>query len=34
MQCEMAAKIGIVTSPLPVTRELIADIVSHAFDEN
>jgi alcohol dehydrogenase class IV len=34
MQCETAAKIGIVTSPLPVTRELIADIVSRAFDEN
>ncbi|MDR2133358.1 MAG: iron-containing alcohol dehydrogenase [Clostridiales Family XIII bacterium] len=34
MQCEMAAKIGIVTAPLPVTRELIADIVARAFDEN
>jgi alcohol dehydrogenase class IV len=34
MQCEMAAKIGIVTSPLPVTKELIAEIVSRAFDEN
>jgi alcohol dehydrogenase class IV len=34
MQCETAAKIGIVTSPLPVTRELIEDIVSRAFDEN
>ncbi|NLB30027.1 MAG: iron-containing alcohol dehydrogenase [Clostridiales bacterium] len=33
MQCEMAAKIGIVTSPLTVTRELVADIVSRAFDE-
>jgi alcohol dehydrogenase len=34
MQCEMAAKIGIVTSPIPVTRELIADIVARAYDEN
>jgi alcohol dehydrogenase class IV len=34
MQCETAAKIGIVTSPLPVTRELIEEIVSRAFDEN
>lgn len=34
MQCEMAAKAGIVTSPLPVTKELIADIVSRAYDEN
>ncbi|MDR3278210.1 MAG: iron-containing alcohol dehydrogenase [Oscillospiraceae bacterium] len=34
MQCEMAAKIGIVTSPLPVTKELITSIVSRAYDEN
>jgi alcohol dehydrogenase class IV len=34
MQCEMAAKAGFVTSPIPVTRELIADIVSRAYDEN
>ncbi|MDR0916534.1 MAG: iron-containing alcohol dehydrogenase [Oscillospiraceae bacterium] len=34
MQCEMAAKAGIVTSPIPVTRELIADIVARAYDEN
>jgi hypothetical protein len=30
----MAAKIGIVTSPVPVTKELIASIVSRAYDEN
>jgi alcohol dehydrogenase class IV len=34
MQCRMAAKAGIITSPLPVTKELIADIVSKAYDEN
>ncbi|MDR0817371.1 MAG: iron-containing alcohol dehydrogenase [Clostridiales Family XIII bacterium] len=34
MQGEMAAKIGIVTSPLPITKELIADIIQHAWDEN
>jgi alcohol dehydrogenase class IV len=34
MQCDTAAKIGIVTSPLPVTKELIADIVARAYDEN
>jgi alcohol dehydrogenase class IV len=34
MQCEMAAKNGIVTSPLPVTRGLISDIISRAYDEN
>ncbi|MDR2606197.1 MAG: iron-containing alcohol dehydrogenase [Oscillospiraceae bacterium] len=34
MQCQMAAKAGIVTSPLTVTRELIANIVSKAYDEN
>ena len=34
MQCEMAAKIGIVTPPLPVTKELIADIVTKAYNEN
>jgi alcohol dehydrogenase class IV len=33
-QCEGAAKIGIVTSPVPVTRELISEIVSRAYDEN
>jgi hypothetical protein len=34
MQCEMAAKAGFVTSPVAVTKELIADIVSRAYDEN
>jgi alcohol dehydrogenase class IV len=34
MQCEMAAKAGFVTSPIPVTRELIAGIVARAYDEN
>ncbi|MDR2358092.1 MAG: iron-containing alcohol dehydrogenase [Oscillospiraceae bacterium] len=34
MQCEMAAKNGIVTSPLPVTRELISDILTRAYEEN
>jgi alcohol dehydrogenase class IV len=34
MQCEMAAKAGFVTSPIPVTKELIANIVSRAYDEN
>ncbi|MDR2665028.1 MAG: iron-containing alcohol dehydrogenase [Oscillospiraceae bacterium] len=34
MQCEMAARAGFVTSPVPVSRELIADIVSRAYDEN
>jgi alcohol dehydrogenase len=34
MQCGMAAKAGFVTSPVAVTKELIADIVSRAYDEN
>ena len=34
MQCEMAGKAGIVTAPLTVTKELITDIVSRAYDEN
>jgi alcohol dehydrogenase class IV len=34
MQCEMAGKAGFVTSPIPVTKELIANIVSRAYDEN
>jgi alcohol dehydrogenase class IV len=34
MQCEMAAKAGFVTSPIPVTGELIAGIVARAYDEN
>jgi len=34
MQCEMAAKNGIVTSPLPVTKELIAEILTRAYNEN
>ncbi|MDR0838955.1 MAG: iron-containing alcohol dehydrogenase [Oscillospiraceae bacterium] len=34
MQCEMAAKAGFTTSPLPVTKELIAEIVGRAYDEN
>ncbi|MDR1589790.1 MAG: iron-containing alcohol dehydrogenase [Oscillospiraceae bacterium] len=34
MQCQMAAKAGFVTSPIPVTRELIANIVARAYDEN
>ncbi|MDR2616150.1 MAG: iron-containing alcohol dehydrogenase, partial [Oscillospiraceae bacterium] len=34
MQCEMAAKNGIVTSPIPVTRALIAEIVTRAYEEN
>ncbi|MDR3209638.1 MAG: iron-containing alcohol dehydrogenase [Oscillospiraceae bacterium] len=34
MQCEMAAKLGIVTSPIPVTRGLIAGILENAYDTN
>ncbi|MDR3310963.1 MAG: iron-containing alcohol dehydrogenase [Oscillospiraceae bacterium] len=34
MQCEMAAKAGIVTSPVPVTLDLIREIVTSAYDEN
>jgi alcohol dehydrogenase class IV len=34
MQCEMAAKAGFVTSPVAVTKDLIADIVARAYDEN
>jgi len=34
MQCEMAAKAGFVTSPLPVTKELIAGIITKAYTEN
>jgi alcohol dehydrogenase class IV len=34
MQCKMSAEHGIVTSPLPVTRELIVGIVADAWDEN
>jgi alcohol dehydrogenase class IV len=34
MQCGMAAKAGFVTSPIPVTKELIADIVTRAYNDN
>jgi alcohol dehydrogenase class IV len=34
MQCQMAGKAGIVTSPVAVSLELIAGIVSEAYDEN
>ena len=34
MQAGMAAKIGIVTIPLPISEELIAGIIQQAWDEN
>jgi len=34
MQCEMAAKAGFVTSPVPVTKVLITNILTKAYNEN
>jgi len=34
MQAAMAAKAGFVTSPVPITKELIADIIKRAYNEN